>query len=123
MKVKILKHTFHNGPLKPGDVIDLQDNIANRFVSRGIAEMFVGHSGESLVFKDNFDAVGSDAAYEDEGLVEPEDSDSDDKLFEKMNAKALFDYIKSQGIKYDGSKLKNKNEQDRKAYLLTLVKE
>ena len=123
MKVKMLKQTHLGKPLMAGEVVELQDNIANRFVSRGIAEMFVGHSGEPIVFKDNFDAIGSDAAYEDEGLVEPEDSDSDDKLFDKMSAKALFDYIKSQGIKYDGSKLKNKNERDRKAYLLTLVKE
>jgi hypothetical protein len=110
MKVKILKHTFHNGPLKPGDVIDLQDNIANRFFGRGIAEPHLGTQ----------DAVHSFVSTSEDDPIVPT-PEQEASTLESMTAKELFDYVKQNNIRYDGQSLKGKSDEQRKEYLLTLV--
>ena len=38
MKVRLLKPTFWGVPLKPKDIADIDDAVANRWIERGIAE-------------------------------------------------------------------------------------
>lgn len=85
-KVKLLVNTAYQGPRKEGDVINVPDDFAHRWIKNKIAEPVV----------------------EDEVDVEPEVEEIPEAevSYEDMNAKQLYALCKEKGLDVEAKKSK-----------------
>lgn len=65
MKVVMLKQTVYAGPRRVGDIVDVTGDVAQRWLSRGIAEPFVDATAETPVVEvDPYDGKKAKELYE-----------------------------------------------------------
>ena len=98
VQVEMLVHTFYREPLKPGDIIEVSQDVAERWERNGIATI-VG----------NFDAVLDDRLPQSPGfLFGDDDADApDDGVGAKYKFEDLKEIAKDNGIDIAGLRKKS----------------
>lgn len=88
-KVKFLTDTAYQGPRKEGDIVDVPDDFADRWVKNGIAELVSGKVEKKA-------ATAKTDADEKESEVD----------YSTMNAKELYALCKEHGLEVEAKKAK-----------------
>ena len=104
-KVKMLVNTAYQGPRKEGEVIDVPEDFAKRWVKNGIAELVseVETDEEEEVIEPELINEGEGTGEVQEGTQE-EDAVVD---YSSMKAKELYDLCVEKGIEVEAKKSKD----------------
>lgn len=109
MKVKFLVDTAYQGPRKSGDVIDVPEDFAKRWVKNGIAALVKDNKKQASEDDDN-DKVVNQASNDDVQAQTPaqqanDEDESKDDLSNK-SAKELYSLCVEKGIEVEAKKSK-----------------
>lgn len=92
VKVKLLVNTAFKGPKKEGDVFNVPEDFAKRWVKNGIAELVEEQEEEQV-----------EAPIQEEAIEEPEEEID----YKSMSAKDLYALCKEKGLDVEAKKSKD----------------
>lgn len=95
-KVKFLVDTAYQGPRKEGEVVNVPEDYANRWIKNGIAVLYEGGAKED----DDVDETPEDEAPEE--TLAPETPEEVD--YSEMSAKDLYSLCKDKGLDVEAKK-------------------
>lgn len=103
-KVKFLTDTAYQGPRKEGDIVDVPDDFADRWVKNGIAEIISGSEANKQEKDEEVPEKAEEVVEKAEEVVEADEEVVD---YSKMNAKELYALCKERGIEVEAKKAKD----------------